>query len=231
MKRFWILLLFLGGLNPHLFSQTVNPDSTSILKFDDFYSLVLSYHPVVRQAELLADEAQQQIRFARGAFDPKFQGTWNRKHFNEKEYYNLLDVSVKIPVWFPVNPEVGVMRNAGEYLNPENFIADDTRHRQFYAGVSIPVGRGLFIDQRRATVRQALIFQEMAEAEQIKQVNKILLQAAKDYWDWYFAYNNYLLMEQNIAIAQDIFDRTKLAFEFGEAAVIDTVQAKITLLN
>ncbi len=230
MRRYFHLVLVFLSLTGTVHAQDT-ADSTSVLKFDDFYSLVLAFHPVVKQAELLNEEARQQIRLARGAFDPKFQGTWNRKHFNEKEYYNLLDLSVKIPVWFPVNPEVGVMRNTGDYLNPENFIADETRNRQYYAGVSVPVGRGLFIDQRRATVRQALIFQEMAEAEQVKQVNKILLEAAKDYWDWYFAYNNYQLMEQNIAIAQDIFDRTKLAFEFGEAAVIDTVQAKITLLT
>jgi len=204
MRRFLLLLLFGATWVGHARAQYVSDDSTSVLKFDDFYALVLAYHPVVRQAALLNEEAQQQIRLARGAFDPKLEGTWNLKHFDESEYYNMLDVSLKIPVWFPVNPEVGFMQNRGEYLDPEDFISDQTQNRQFYAGVSVPIGRGLFIDNRRATLQQAQIFQEMAVAEQIKEVNKILLTAAKDYWDWYFAYNNYVLMEQNIAIAQNL---------------------------
>ncbi len=233
MRAFWTIVFIgiLNGLSAQSVTGTVNTDSSSVLKFDDFYALVLSYHPVVQQANLLTDQAMQEVRLARGSFDPKLQGSWNRKMFNDSEYYNLLDVSLKIPVWFPVNPEIGFMQNRGAYLNPENFISDATDNRQIYAGVSVPIGQGLFIDQRRATVRQALIFQDMAEAEQVKEINKILLTAAKDYWEWYYAYNNYILMEQNIAITREIFDRTKMAFEFGEVAAIDTVQAKIILLN
>ena len=228
------LMLLLGiapGTNGQSLPGKLMPDSLSVLRFDDFYAIVLAYHPIVQQAELLTDKALQEVRLARGAFDPKLQGSWNMKEFDDTRYYDLLDVSLKIPVWFPVNPEIGYMRNRGEYLDPEDFISDETNNQQIYAGVSVPIGQGLFIDQRRATVRQALIFQEMAEAEQIKEINKILLTAAKDYWEWYYAYNNFLLMQQNIEIARDIFDRTKLAFEFGEVAAIDTVQAKITLLS
>ncbi|MCA6074735.1 TolC family protein [Fulvivirga sedimenti] len=229
MRAIWIIIFacFFYGVK----AQSVSMDSSSILKFDDFYAVVLAYHPIVQQANLLTDQAIQEVRLARGAFDPKLQGSWNQKRFSDTEYYNLLDVSLKIPVWFPVNPEVGFMQNRGAYLNPENFISDATNNQQLYAGVSVPIGQGLFIDQRRATVRQALIFQDMAEAEQIKEINKVLLTAAKDYWEWYYAYNNYILMQQNIAITQDIFNRTKMGFEYGEVAAIDTIQAKITLLN
>ena len=206
-------------------------DSTVVLKFDEFYSLVLNNHPIVQQAQLLTDQAAQEVRMARGGFDPKLEGIWDFKDFKEQEYYNLLDVSLKIPTWFPIDPKFGVERNRGVFVNPENSIPPENNNRQVYAGIAIPLGKGLFIDERRATVKQALIFQDMAEAEQIKEINKVLLTAAKDYWEWYYSYNRYLLMQQSIALAQDIFDRTKLAFTYGEAAVIDTVQAKITLLK
>ena len=204
---------------------------TTVLGFDEYYRIVLSNHPVVKQAELLTQQAAQEIRLARGGFDPKLEGSWSFKDFNDDEYYNILDVSLKVPVWFPIDPKVGVERNRGQYLNNERFISDDTNNRQIYAGVSVPIGQGLFIDQRRATVRQAQLMQDMAEADQVKEINKVLLTAAKDYWEWYFAYNNYLLMQRSITIAQDIYDRTKMAFEYGEAAAMDTVQAKITLLQ
>ena len=38
-------------------------------------------------------------------------------------------------------------------------------------------------------------------------------------------------MEQSMGIAEEIFRRVKLDFEYGEAAVVDTVQAKITYQN
>ncbi len=211
--------------------KAVAQQQEEVLSFDQFYQLVIQNHPIVKQANLLTKQAMEEVRLARGTFDPKLEGTWNLKDFKDTEYYNMLDVSLKIPVWFPVDPKIGVERNSGTYLNPENFIAEDTRSRQLYAGVAVPIGQGLFIDNRRAVVRQAQLMQDMADAEQIKEINKILLTTTKDYWEWFYAYNNYVLMQQSIALAQDIFDRTKMAHDYGEAAPIDTVQAKITLQN
>jgi outer membrane protein TolC len=68
----------------------------------------------------------------------------------------------------------------------------------------------------------------MTEAEQVKMINKLLLEATKDYWQWYYAYYNYRLMKQAVTIAEEIFRRVIVNYEFGEAATIDTVQAKIT---
>ncbi len=228
MKRLIIVLLFMVSAPLLLRSQ---PDTTTVFHFDTFYELVLRNHPVVKQAELLSETARQEVRLARGSFDPKITGNWSVKDFNDTEYYNLLDVSLKIPVWFPVDPVAGIEQNRGSYLNPENYISEGTDNRQLYWGVSIPVGRGLFIDDRRAMVQKALLFQEMAEADQIAEINKILLTAAKDYWNWYNAYRNFELMQRNISVAREIFSRTMLAFQYGEAAAIDTVQAKISLLS
>jgi outer membrane protein TolC len=69
----------------------------------------------------------------------------------------------------------------------------------------------------------------MATAEQVKLINKILLDAAKDYWQWYYSFYNYRLLGRNAVIAEEIFRRVKLDASLGEAAAIDTVQAKITL--
>ncbi|MEO1052338.1 MAG: TolC family protein [Bacteroidota bacterium] len=206
-------------------------DTTTVLKFDDFYAIVLNNHPVVKQAELLTQQAAQELRMARGAFDPKLEASWSYKNFKDTNYYDLLDVSLKIPTWIAVDPKIGIKRNDGEFVSRENQIPGDRDFRQVVAGFALPVGKGLVIDERRATFRIAQLMQGMAEAEQIKEINKILLTAAKDYWEWYYAYNNYVLMQRSIALAQDIFDRTKLGFEYGEVAAIDTVQAKITLLN
>ena len=223
-----IFLFFFTSITA--FGQTPD-DSVTVMSFDDFYQIVIQNHPIIKQAELLPQAATQELRLARGAFDPKLEGAWNLKDLKDTEYYNLLDVSLKIPTWFPVDPKVGFSQNTGQFLNPENFISNSTDNQQIYAGVSVPIGKGLFIDSRRATLRQAQLLQGMAEAEQVKEINKILLTAVKDYWEWYAAVNKFELMQQSIDIAQDIFSRTKMAYEYGEASPLDTIQAKITLLG
>jgi outer membrane protein TolC len=200
-------------------------DTIQTLSLDEFYKVVLNNHPVVKQANLLNEMAQQEIRLARGNFDPKLASSFNTKEFEDKTYYSKLDANLTYPTWFPVNPKVGYQRNVGELVNNEDVIDGE---RQLYAGVSIPIGRGLFTDERRTAVRQAKLFTDIATADQVKIINKILLDAAKDYWQWYNAYYQYRLSNQAVVIAQEIFTRTKVTMEQGEAAEIDTVQAKIT---
>lgn len=203
----------------------VLPDTVVSFSIDEFYNIILSYHPIVKQAGLLSGMAQQELRLARGGFDPKLNLTLDKKDFQEKTYYDRLDGHLSFPTWFPVNPKVGFENHSGDFLDPSETIPGN---QLWYAGVSVPIGQGLFTDQRRAAVRQAELLQTMAEAEKIKVINKVLLDAAKDYWQWYHAYYNYRLLQRASAIAGEIFNRVKLDEQFGEAAVIDTVQAKIT---
>ncbi|HOX82620.1 MAG TPA: TolC family protein [Chryseolinea sp.] len=205
------------------------PDSVLPLPIENFYFLITEHHPVAKQAALLSEFARQEIRLARGAFDPKLEVQWLTKEFSDTEYYNILNGSLKFPTVFPLDPKVGIERNSGTYLNPERYISNDFNYQQFYAGVSLPLGQGLITDERRTALRQAQLLREMNEAEQIKLINKLLLDAAKDYWQWYFAYYNFRLLNQGVNVASEIFRRVKINYELGEAAPIDTVQAKITL--
>ena len=227
------IMLFVAFMNSHLSLMAqksldpvfVLPDTVVAFAVDEFYNVILKYHPVVKQAGLLSSMAQQELRLARGGFDPKLNLTLDKKDFQEKPYYDRVDGYLSFPSWFPINPKVGFEHHTGDFLDPSETIPGD---KLWYAGVSVPIGQGLFTDQRRAAVRQAELLQTMAEAEKIKVINKILLNAAKDYWQWYHAYYNYRLLERASAIAGEIFNRVKLDERFGEAAVIDTVQAKIT---
>ncbi len=206
----------------------VIPDSTRAFTLDNLYDLILQNHPTAKQVELLSEVARQEIRLARGNFDPKLEAQVASKQLNGKDYYDIFNSSLKLPTFIPVDPTIGIDRNKGIYLNPERYIDNEFNYRQFYAGVSIPLGRGLFTDERRTTLRQAELLKEMTEAEQVNIINRILLDAAKNYWDWYYAYYNYLLLNQSVRIAEEIFSRVKTNYTFGEAAVIDTIQAKIT---
>ena len=207
------------------------PDSAILFGVDEFVQLVIDHHPVVKQANLQTDIADNRLKRSRGHFDPKLEADWDVKNFEDKSYYDVLNAGLKIPLWFPVDLKAGIDRNRGQFLNPENSIPDANGNRQMFLGLSLPVGKGLFIDERRASVKQAIVFQSMARAEQLKLINKIVYQATKDYYDWYNSYYQLQFLGQSIAIANQIFERVKTDYQFGEAAAIDTIQAKITLQN
>lgn len=235
MKKFLTLSLIILALGANaqtrstLDSIFVLPDSISSFNIESFYATILETHPIVKQTQLLNEVAKQEIRLARGAFDPKLETRLSTKEYNDKDYYNKWVASFTVPTWFPLDPKIGIERNSGEFIDPENAVPDTDNNRQLFTGVSLPIGRGLFTDDRRTAVKQAKLFTQMAEAEQIKLINKILLDAAKDYWQWYFSFYNYRLLSQNTVIATEIFRRVKLDASLGEASAIDTVQAKITL--
>ncbi|NVJ45597.1 MAG: TolC family protein, partial [Cytophagia bacterium] len=197
--------------------EIVQPEDTAqIFSLEDFVKVVLANHPVVKQADLMPENARQEIRLARGAFDPKLTGNWDVKNYKDTEYYDIFNTTLKVPLWFPVDPKISVDRNRGVYLNPERNISSGEDYRQVTAGLSLPVGRGLFIDQRRAAVQQAELFAQITEAERIKMINKALLEAVKSYWDWYFSYFEYRMVNQSLVISEEIYRRVKLDFEFGE---------------
>jgi outer membrane protein TolC len=223
---FFLLLTTVCKSQKSMDSVYMLPDSVVAFSLDEFYGIVLKYHPLAKQAGLLNEMALQEIRMARGAFDPKVNLGVDRKDFEDKTYYDKLEGNLSIPTWLPINPKIGFENNSGQFLNNSEVIPGE---RQMYAGIHVPIGKGLLTDERRTALQQARLAQTMAEADQVKLINKLLLDAVKDYWTWYHAYYNFRLMNRATTIAADIFRRVKIDYSFGEAAVIDTVQANITL--
>jgi outer membrane protein TolC len=209
----------------------VLPDTAQAFSLNEFYKLLINNHPVARQAGMLSDFAKQEIRLARGNFDPKLESRLSLKQYNNATYYQLFDGSLKFPTRSPINPVAGIQRNNGKYLNPENYIGDEFDYNQTYVGISIALGKGLLTDERRTALRQAEVFSDLMEAEQVKFINELLLQAAHDYWQWYYSYYNYRVAHNTTTLGEEVFRRVKLNFDEGETAPIDTVQAKITLLE
>lgn len=236
MKKVINRILFLLLLCSHSILALANTDSVFVLPdtikpftIENLYTIILSNHPIAKQTYLLSDFAKQEIRLARGNFDPKLELQYLKKEYDNVEYFSQFNSGIKFPSVLPFDPSVGVTKNSGVNLNPENYISNQYDYQQFYAGISLPLGKGLITDERRTALQQANLFKSMTEAEQIKLVNKLLLEAAKDYWQWYYAYYNYRLLNKGVDVASTIYQLVKTNYELGEAAPIDTVQAKITL--
>ncbi|MFC5269668.1 TolC family protein [Adhaeribacter terreus] len=225
-KKAYLLLAFVWSL---LFFRAENgraqaSETALVFTLDAFFDQIMRHHPVARQAALLPEQARQEIRIARGNFDPSLSSYYNNKEYTGKEYYQLWDSNLKIPTWFGTEIKAGFEDNSGQYLNPQNYVP---KEGLLYAGLSVPIGQGLLIDQRRATLRQAQLTQGMLEAERIKTINKLLLQASKDYWDWFFAYQQRNLYARGLDFARTRLKAVTERAQTGDLAAIDTVEASI----
>lgn len=216
----WGLLFAPGALAQE------RPDSTRVFPLEALYERVLESHPGIIQAGLYTREAALQIREARGVFDPKLQSDFDRKFFANKEYFTTWKSELKIPVLVNTDLKVGYEQNSGIYLNPQNQVPEEGL---LYAGISLPVGQGMFTDARRTDLRVARLGTELAEAERVKLLNKLLYEAAKDYWNWALAFQQLRISREGVELARFRFEGIQQGVLAGDAAPIDSVEAGITL--
>lgn len=225
MKRFLV-----GGwwmITGLFITASAQPTDTTVFTAADFYQAVLDHHPVVKQAALLSPEAQQEVLQARGAFDPKLFSYYDRKEFGQSLYYDKWNSGVAVPI-LPggIDLKLTYDHNQGQYLNPEDLVPGSGL---VSLGVNIPLGQGLLIDARRSALRQAQLALTLAEADRRKLINKTLFDAAKTYWEWYLTHRQYALINEGYQLADQRFRALRQRALLGDAAIIDTTEALITV--
>ncbi|MFV9482393.1 TolC family protein [Christiangramia sp. ASW11-125] len=219
-RTFLIALLFLPMLQ---YGQTQH---SIVLNFEEYLQMVKTFHPVVRQARLKADLGDAELLKARGGFDPKIEANYDRKDFKDSRYFDLFNAAFKIPTWYGVELKAKFEQNEGFYLNPQNNVPDDGL---FAAGISVPIGQGLFINERMAALKQAKAYQQQSLADQQLAVNKVLYDASVAYFDWISAYRELKLYNNFIENAQFRYDGILSSFEVGDKPAIDTLEADIQI--
>lgn len=228
MKR--IILLFLL-CNFAVNSQTINPKENALDKvfsFNEFLGYVKKFHPLVKNADLEISAAQANLMMARGGFDPKIEVDFDQKQFKNKDYYSILNSSFKIPTWYGVEIKAGFDNNDGYYLNPEN----NTPNQGLTSlGISVPLGQGLFINQRMADLRKAKIQVQLSQAERKLEAIKILADAAVAYFNWKRNFDEVKLYETYNTNAQIRFKGIKELINQGDKPAIDSIEAGIIVKN
>ena len=200
----------------------------SVLSFGEYLGYVKSFHPIVKQADLLIGQSEAGLMRARGAFDPKLELDYDRKEFKNTEYYDKLNATFKVPTWYGVELKANFENNTGDYLNPELRVPEDG---MYSVGVSVSLAKGLFMNERMAVLKQAKFFRERALAERQLLVNDILFEASIAYFAWLRAYNDKEVYESFLSNASLRFEGIKRSYEEGEIPAIDTLEAGITVKN
>jgi outer membrane protein TolC len=197
-------------------------DTLQVLTRRALVQLVTDNHPAVRQALLRNEMGEATVRSARGAFDPKAVAGYSEKTFEGKDYYSLLDAGLKVPTWFGAELFGGFQSNSGIYVND----ADITPAAGLLkAGVSVAVGQGLFIDKRRADLRKAQAFQDMAEAERLRLLNDIYYMVLSDHLEWIAAYQRLGIARSAVEQANIRLTGIRGSFRGGDRPAIDTLEA------
>ena len=223
MKIYTVLLFLL--FHPIIFSQNVE---SSIMTLDEYLGYVKQFHPTVKQANLQVSQSQAAIMEARGGFDPKIEIDYLTKQFKSREYYTILNSAFKIPTWYGIEVKAAFDSSQGSFLNPEDNLPPNGLSS---LGISIPLGQGLFINQRMASLRQAKIFNTLTIAERDLEIVNILSEAAKSYINWYRNYTEYKLYETFFNNATVRFKGIRGLISAGDKPAIDSVEAGIIVKN
>src|SRR6478609_7077503 len=193
-------------------------DSSLVFSLSDFLSQVMKYHPVAKQAELLTEQGRQQLRVSRGLFDPQFKMVYDNKTYDDKLYWDKTLASFSVPLWIG-ELKTSYQNNGGQYLNPENNTPQ--QYGLNMIGLSVPIGQGLIIDERRAQLRSAQLMQQMMEADKVKLINDLLLRCTRDYWDWMFYYQKWRLNQIGYSLSLERYENVVERVLSGDLAEID----------
>ena len=198
------------------------------LSFEDYIQWVQEFHPISIQADLNLRLGQMEVRKARGGFDPMLYGNLDKKEFNQSTYFEKREAGVLVPTWMGVELMGNFEQNSGAYLNSERAVPTNGL---LAAGAALNLGQGLLLDDRRATLQKAKLYEQATEVERINFRNELNLQATAAYWKWAAAYENKLVLEEGVKLAEIRFNGIKRSYELGDQAAIDTVEALSQLLN
>lgn len=208
----------------HGFAQ----ESNTVLSLQEYLGYVKNYHPIVKQARLISTEGEIKLLKARGAFDPKLEVDYSRKKFKNTDYYERLNSTFKIPTWYGIELKANYENNDGTYLNPE---FNTPENGLYSVGVSVSLAKNLLINERMATLRQAKLYTQQAQAKQALLVNEILYMAIDRYFNWLKNYQSKQIYEDYVKNARIRLNNVKASFAAGDKPAIDTLEASINIKN
>ena len=194
------------------------------LTFERFASQVAANHPEAIQAGLIRAQARSAVQEAWGAFDPKFALSVAQKQYKNEPYYTYLDASLKVPTPIGADLKLGFERTAGTKVSDDR---STPRSGLLSLGLSLPLGQRLITDERRTALSVARAQRQVGDAEQQSLINKLLLNAAKAYGNWYAAYARRAVADEGVRLAEFRRSSVLQRVQSGFSAPVDTLEAAL----
>ena len=194
--------------------------------YNEYLGFVKKFHPLVKQANLKLNEAQALLMQSRGAFDPKLEAEYNEKQFGDKNYYSIFNGSFKIPTWYGIEIKAAFDNNEGIYINPDMTLPNSGLTS---LGITVPIGQGLFINQRMADLKNAKLQQTLKEAERNLEAVEVLHKASLAYFEWKKNFSEVTLYEEYLTNAKTRYKGVLILIEEGDKPAIDSTEAGINI--
>ena len=222
MKKLFLLFFIFKITTYYSQNKPLQDSLVATMTLSEYLGYVKRFHPIVKQANLIINNSEAKLLKARGAFDPEIKVNFDEKRFEQKDYFDKLNATFRIPTWYGIELKANFENNSGAFLNPAAKIDN-----LYSAGVSVSLLRGLLINDRMAAMKQARLFINQAKEDQQILVNNILYKASVTYFNWLKAYNKKQAYTSFVKNATFRLNATKRAFSEGDKPAVDTLEASI----
>ncbi len=222
MKLFWPILLLISSL---ITAQDTAVYS-NVFSYEEYINWVAKHHPVMAQSQIITDQADAVLTEARGNFDPELGGNFRQKDFEDKTYYRIGQGGLYVPAWFGADVNINYKYAEGGQLNPENYVPQPGI-MEF--GISVPLSPSLWMDKRRAALRNAKLFVESSVWMQKDFTNQLYLASSLDYWDWALQYERVKMLNEGLTIAERQYNLVRNSVLAGDRPTIDSIEANLLL--
>jgi outer membrane protein TolC len=199
-----------------------------VLSEKEYYQIILLNHPLVKQAGIKPQMGESQLLKAKGGFDPKLFTQYDSKNFKGVSYYQKLNAGLSVPTWYGIQFKSGFESNSGSFLSSED---KTPAGGLWYGGISVNLAQGMIIDQRRAELFKARIYQESTLQEQRLLLNELVYESGYAYWDWFLSHYSKAVLQNSYELAMVRLQGVKISAELGDRPIIDTVEARIQVQN
>jgi outer membrane protein TolC len=217
-----LLMLLFAGVHYMSFGQ----DTLKQLDLNSFLQQIKENHPVALVAANNVEASNQLVRMSKGAFDPVLLGGVDQKYFEGKTYYSTISTGVKIPTRIGIDLKLMGDWNRGVYLNNQNIVPDQGLTT---IGIDVPIGRGMFTDERRTQLKRATVAMQQSVLEQQLTLNDLLYEAGQTFIYWQEQEAQLVLAFEGLRFAELRYQQLVINTDIGERAAIDTVEASAQL--
>jgi hypothetical protein len=220
MKKLALFSALFSLLNANVYSQE--------LTLTEYLNWVLQEHPLAEKARLNPQMRNAQYLQVKGLFDPVLESKFKNKFFKGTEYYSTSETSLSYNTPYAIGLVGHFDVNSGAYVNP----ADYTSNSGLLAlGVSVPLLKGLVIDERRMAKKRAEVMLEAGNLEQQLAINELLGQSVQLYSDWYFAVRKNNIIDSLVSTSERRFFAVRSRYLGGDRSAIDTLEAYVQNQN
>ena len=220
--RLFFITAFLFLIEVQVKAQSLLLDTLPLFSFEQYLQMIKEHHPIAKQAALLTRSAELELIGAKGGFDPKLFGDYDKKHFDGINYWTRGEYGVKLPTWYGIEVKGSYNTAIGSNLNSEEKLP---KQGQAIIGISVPLLQNLVLDERRANLQKARQMQGLNQAEREAILLDLGLEAAKIYWKWAFSYQQMKTYQKALQVSEQRFEAIKSAFLLGDRMAMDTLES------